>query len=254
MGAGLQAACAVLLLVACNGSRAPVVRPGGGAEHLDSTVHVVPGEQMTYVIRWYNVDVARVRVGIGYPGFIGEQPAIVIKSVTEGYGLSELLIDDAYWSLRTELDTARGLPLRASEVISWNDGRPHREEQDRRWRAGQRTHNLHSGVAMMRAWRPSPGTEASEHVNIVANFGVDLKMAGRQYLPAHEIHAYRIDCVAHLGIDVPFSVWFSDDERRVLLRARAYSKFGTFTADLRSWRRVRPSASQPAQGAAPARP
>jgi hypothetical protein len=175
---------AIVAMVGCTGVRpvAPAPRDRARTAALDGAVVAVPGETMEFRVSLRGVKVGLVQTAVGWPGVIGERPALIICSRGKTEGVLSL-IGDLTWELSSTIDTARGVPIEDHEE-AWAElaGDKHHENHRRRWDADDALHDIHSAVGAVRGRRSKPGDSTAFEVEIGgAHLDVALAHTGRAF-------------------------------------------------------------------------
>jgi len=232
----------VALLVGC--ASPPPVSPlppapiEGDSETLALAPFGVPGEQMTYHVRFRNILVGKVQVAVGAEGHHRRRRAISVTSRVESDGLVAM-VKDAYYQLTTTIDLTTGLPLETkTEYAVTYKGNREKGERQREWRAkGQ--HNVHTFVGLLRAWDPADLERKAVEVRFGRRYHVELVASSRGLVktPLGRKPAIRIDARIESGRGFPAVLWMSDDRNRLLLRVDVETKYGKVSVELISYQR-----------------
>ena len=187
---------------------------------------------MEYQVSLRGIQVARMAVAIGEPGFVDNHPAIIMRSRATSGGILSM-IGSLTWELTTTIDTSTGLPLSEHEVVDVEfAGKHEHQDETRNWSAGDTRLNVHSAAGVLRAWRSQLGDTKALDVSIESAY-IDLALAdvGREF-------AVNQPAVRYAGKargQYPATLWVSDDAARVPLRMVADSKWGEIEVILGSY-------------------
>lgn len=188
----------------------------------------VPGETIEYEIALSGLTLARMQVAVGEPGWVDGKRAIIVRSRATSAGLLSLLRDPR-WELTTTIDLTTGLPLHELEERRMvQGGAPTHHRRERAWTGTAL--NLHAAAGALRGWLSQQGDRATCQVELdPLTIDVEVWHAGREVLPGPR-PAVRYEGIARGTYR--FTVWISDDDARVPLRARTDSRWGTVTMEL----------------------
>ena len=254
------------LLIGCS-HRAPVPVPPARPATVDLTVPlppgpmIHPGESIDAEVRVGEVVAARGTAQVGFAR--DAQDLLDVQIDVHGTGVVALL-RHALMVKRTRFSPETGFPVRYTTEIELGDkerrfevvlGRRKFRYQyfrnyDRTVRGGnrlptgERAHDAPTAVLMLRGWRPHPGTRGRFYavagrrlwqVDVVYEGPVTLvrKREPEERTPAvrYNGRGLRLHPNPDKRIERKFSIWFSDDERRIPLRAAAETRFGEVHVD-----------------------
>jgi hypothetical protein len=230
------------LVVGCAGAPPPSLLPSapveGTSEVLALSPFGVPGEQMTYHVKWKRVLIGKVQVAVGGEGRYGKRRAIKVTSRAESDGLVAM-VDDAHYQLTTTIDLTTGEPLETKTQYSATyKGQTEKGERERKWTAADQ-HNVHTFVGVLRAWDPADLERKAVEVRFGRRFHVELVASSRGPMKTEigRRPAIRIDARVGSGRGYPAVIWMSDDRHRLPLRVEVETKYGTVSADLIRYQR-----------------
>jgi hypothetical protein len=214
------AACARVAAAPSAPAPAPVQHPLGAPL-------AIPGESMVFELTFRGLQVARVQVAIGQPGWVDGKPSIIVKSHGETDGLVAL-IGELDWTLATTMHLVDGTPLLVEEdaIIKFRGKTDTNHE-----RSTDARHTIHSAVCVLRGWRSRAGQEGSLAMRVdQAHIELRFHEAAREFLEVAGKPAVRYDGVARGKF--PFKIWISDDTARVPLRLETSTKWGDVAVEL----------------------
>jgi hypothetical protein len=256
---------AVALSVGCAGARAAA--PGAAVAPVDPTApieqptridsHWVPGERIMWHVSFRGIPLVRAILAVGQPGELAGVRTIIVKSRLEGLSLVAAVVDfrvemqswiDLDLGKPTRLDveanvgderdwaTIRFAPGRIDRTYSRKGREP--RTKTRTLPNGARTHDVHSLLGFLRGWAPKAGTHAE-----IRHFDDSKLRIHRVRLTRYELFdsvlgkvpAARIDGIVSKrsgGKGKRYTVWISDDGRRVPLRMEVPTKHGPVSLDL----------------------
>lgn len=218
----------MVVLAGCTGVK-PVPRPRAHATPLTGATLAVPGETMEFRVSLRGLKVGLVQTAVGWPGVIGERPALIVRSRGKTDGLLTL-IGDLTWELSSTIDTTRGTPIEDHEE-AWAElaGDKHHENHHRHWDDDEALHDIHSAVTSVRGWRSQPGDKTGFEVEIGgARLDVALWHVGR----AFAVHQPAVRYDGLVEDKIPITAWVSDDAARVPLKLVARSEWGEIAVEL----------------------
>lgn len=267
---------ATLLVSACGGS-APVYRqaaeltppPGPPAPLEVQKPFFIAGEQMEWKVSLRGIVGGHVQLAIGDPGVIDGRQVLIVRSRARTTGVAAM-IRKVRDEVTTWVDLGMRGPHRLEASLVFGDKRS-RVEVDfepaayqmlyhrrgahaQRWR--QRlpknliAHDAHSALALVRGWRPTPGTQAfffavgGRHLwhNVITYRGT-----GEILTPMGKRPAIRIDGIARrLNRNLSFNthkkprsytVWISNDDKRLPLMVTAKTEYGLIKIELVDWQK-----------------
>lgn len=250
----------------------PVPPPPGSAASQPPTPLIVsapyfrPGEQMSWELALHGIFGGQAVLVVGEPAVVDGHNVVAVHSQTETAGavkvIKEVRDDITTW---IDLDTTRPIRLtgelkfgekeiRIDTVFTATGFESVYQKGDQRPRTVRRTvptaftYDTHSLIGVLRAWDPEPGTRA--YFYAVAGRRLwhnSIRFVGR------ELHRTRLGLSPTLRFEgvatrvnsrlIPerhkkprsFTVWFSDDARRVPLLLLARTEYGEVTAELTSY-------------------
>ncbi len=234
------------------------------------------GESMKVEVFLDDVLAGRGELHAGSPCKLGGQTLIPVATSAESTGLARLIQSaKADTAGLIDLETSFPVEARSDSTIGKDRGLAEvmfsksifdfrhtrfRDEGNKinvdeiRLPIEQTPHDGHSALGYLRNWRPAPGT----HGFLYAVYGrhpwkADLVFAGPELLrTAHgDAKVVRIDGVAEklIGRSLvvaegvpkrPFTMWFSDDERRAPLRILIETNLAKITIELVAYKRTDP--------------
>jgi hypothetical protein len=227
---------------------------------------VVPGEQFLWQVNASGMTAGELAVAVGVPGILHGQRVLIMRARASSAGMANLVRDETV-DFVTQLDLRTGTPLyqqsessgrRASRtevrfaaggmtIASKASGRPERTVQQTLPRAGE-THDLYSFIAAMRQFRPGPGRGAELAVLARSRVWRCRVVQGASEMvttPLGTFRAVRLDGEAQrmtTGYQadraVPprrFTMWYSEDSRRLPLRFSAETIFGPVRVELATY-------------------
>jgi hypothetical protein len=224
-----------------------------------------PGEYLAWKVKWKGFAGGRAQLVVGEPGSVGSEDAIIVRSITETKGLVAVFkhIRD---ELTTVIDLAGGAPLRADNLLEAGKaseridiefgGKTYRIQ--RRLNGGGETgftqrvpddaswsHDLHSIMAHLRAWTPSPGERGYFYIQSGRSFfHVELHAVATEEIETElgRLEAMKLDGSAKLLAQdgkVPpsqvvrsMTMWLSTDPLRLPLKMVAETGYGDVYAVL----------------------
>lgn len=230
-------ALVAMCLVACAGGGSGVVAAAAPAlatepRQFEGPGFGVPGEKMTFDVRLRGVSVGRLRIAVGEVGEVDGRRAIIVRSLVDSAGVLAI-VRDLSWELSSTLDLERGYPLVEHSIYAARvGGRVEAEDRQRDYSLTGKTHNLHSLVAMVRAWSPAEGEQVACRVRLAGRFGITLRAGARRYSREFRRPTLLLEGKAGVGREVAFAVEVSDDGVRVPLRVDVDTKLGRLSVVL----------------------
>ncbi|HUH04800.1 MAG TPA: DUF3108 domain-containing protein, partial [Kofleriaceae bacterium] len=132
----------------------------------------VPGETMTFEVRWFDVVMGGLNLAVGDPGTTEGRPAIVVRLEAHTDGILKL-VTDARSETAALLDLDTGVPLQLAGNIDdlysgeIMDRDYQQKEVSLEWRPfalsmpdGVRATETLGGLGLLRGWHPAPGQRA----------------------------------------------------------------------------------------------
>lgn len=221
--------------------------------------HWVPGERMMWHLSFKGIPLVRAMLAVGKPGLLDGRRTIIVKTRLEPMSVVAAMVDFRI-EMQSWIDTALHRPDRLEfyarvkddeenrGVVWFRDGeivtRLERTNRAPRTRTkklpgGGRTHDVHTLLSVLRGWTPKAG----EHARLV-HFDDDklrrhvVRLTRYELFdsePLGRVPAARIDGVISLRSGSngrPYTVWISDDARRVPLRIEMPTRHGPVSLDL----------------------
>lgn len=207
----------LLLLASCAAAAHPPAKSDAGpAPEVElAKPFAVPGEAMEYAASLRGLDVGRAVTAVGKLGYADGHRSVIIKTRGQSTGMIALLAE-LTWEETSTVDVDRGHVL-ASHEESWDVIAGGHEEHDVFTIGDEGSHDLHSAVAAVRAWRSMPGQHAKLTVRFAGgSFPTELADMGHGYLVSAQQPAVRYE--GTFDHAVKFAAWVSDDIARVPLR------------------------------------
>ncbi len=241
----------------------PPPDPGAAPVQLGAESLFIPGEYLSWQVKWKGLAGGRTQLVVGQPGTLEGRKAIIIRSETRGDGLLAVfrhMRDE----LTTIVDLDDGAPIRSEGIVE--EGRDvaqvevvfadagyeallREDGEEKRWKQvvpeGSHADDWQSAFAFMRLWNPEPGTRGYFYAQSGRSFyRVEVAAAGVEEL---RLELGTFDCqrfegearkLDKLGARVPdveprrFSLWFTDDDRHLPVRIVADTSFGDVHAEL----------------------
>jgi len=269
-------ALAGFLVSACGGAppvyraSVEVVTPPGPPIPLEvETPFFIPGEQMDWQLSLRGVVGGKAQLAIGEPGEVDGKNVLIIRSRVETTGVAALIkkISDDVTSW-LNLDTAASQYMEAN--MRFGTKRSHVKVKFRRGgydmmyhRRGRRArrwtqklpndlvaHEAHSVLAMLRAWRPADGTKAYFFAvggrriwyNVVQYKGKGTVLTAMGKRKAIRIEGTARRLYRNLKFNKrkkmrSYTMWISDDEKRLPLMVTAKTEYGLVKVELVSWQK-----------------
>ena len=228
-----------------------------------------PGETMAFEVRLGNMLAGEAALAVGEVGEVEGKRAVVVKSRAATAGAAALLTkisDEA----TTVIDMATGRPMSLNTIVEHGTKRTEAqatftgtsadvtykrsdEEKPHTFKInfGQNgVHDMHSAMAQVRGWRPTPGTTRTVYVvggrrlwrvdvKLVGNETVGSSLGNRRAIKL-EGTSYRAKPNFDIETSRPartFQVWLSDDADRVPLKVLAKTELGEVTVELTDYQR-----------------
>jgi hypothetical protein len=227
----------------------------------------LPGEVMGFELSLRGVVGGEATIAVGQPGEIDGREVIVVRSRTRSAGVARLfkIVQD---DVTTWIDRATGRPVRLEADVKFGDkearietafaaGEPgpftiryaRRHQPTRRLRQlmppGEAALDGHSVLGVLRGWDAPAGTQSYFHVLAGRRLWHNqITLAGTERITTAlgRFSARRIDAVAwrldthlrRMRNKKPrhYSIWVSDDERRLPIRIEAKTEYGAVKVEL----------------------
>jgi hypothetical protein len=238
----------------------PVALGVGAAQYL-------PGEVMRFELSLRGVVGGAATIVVGEPGRIEGREVIVVRSRTRSAGVARLfkVVQD---DVTTWIDRATGRPLRLEADVKFGDKEarietafaggdpgPFTIRYARRYQPTRRLRQLmppgeaaldgHSVLGALRGWDAAAGAQAFFHVlagrrlwhNQITFAGTERVTTSLGRFTARRIDAvaWRLDThLRRMRNKKPrhYSIWVSDDERRLPIRIEAKTEYGAVKVEL----------------------
>ncbi len=233
--------------------------------HVDRSFWI-PGEQMRWELSARGIVGLEVVLGVGQPGVFEGRNTVIVRSRTRGVGLVNAVVDieaesetwidlDAALPLlrttservgkREKHATTRFLPGKIERTVKRGEGREHSYE--RTLPDGVALHDIHSMLGILRAWEPEEGSYA--YLDVIED-GLQrrqlVRFTRREVVktavgrnPAIRLDVLILRRGQHRRQGHPYSLWISDDARRLPLLLVVPTKVGSVRFELVSYRRPR---------------
>lgn len=187
--AGLAVGLLVALLGACGGG-VEVRDLGGPRGRGPSAVHVLAGEQLEWEVRWLDVVVGRVQLGVGQPGQLDGRTVVVTRSRAASDGALALFLHPGGLELTNWIDVERGVPIAQAgrfdrvydgEVFGMRLGAFAWPMTPWKTQPGPPIHSIHSALGLLRGWRAQGGERTTILVRLRSRVvRLDLAAVGRE--------------------------------------------------------------------------
>ena len=192
----------------------------------------VPDETMQFRVRFRGLTVGIVQTAIGHDGWIGERPAIIVRSRGHSDGIAAMF-GSLVWELTTTLDLDHALPIDDHEE-AWIEfaGKQDHEDDHHTWRAGRSPPRRALGDRLLarlaqQARRSYPGRDPDRR-RLVRDRSLGRR--SRALGIAADKPAVRYEGLVDRRVH--FTIWLSDDSARVPLAFRCDTQFGMIAVDL----------------------
>ncbi len=274
--ATIAIALAGMMVSACAGappvyrSSEEVVTPPGPPVPLEvDKPFFIPGEQMDWKLSLRGIEGGRAQLAVGEPGLIEGKNIVIMRSRVESTGVVALIkkVSDDVTSW-LNMDTASSQFMEANLTFGKRSSRVkvdfhrggykimyhRRGRMARRWRQrlphGLVAHEAHSVLAMLRAWRPADGTKAYFFAvggrriwhNVVQYKGKGTVLTAMGKRPALRIEGVARRLYRNLRFNTKkkprsYTLWISDDDKRLPLMVTAKTEYGLVKVELVSWQK-----------------
>lgn len=238
--------------------------------------YFIPGERMTWALSLRGIFGGEAVMAMGEPGFVDGRQVLLVRSQTATAGavklIKEVRDDITTW---IDIDTARPIQINgelkfgaremrvATEFTATGYTTEH-QRLDRESKPRKRkqtvpialTHDTHSLIGVMRAWDPEEGTRAYFYAvagrrlwhNSIRFTGRESKRTRMGLFPTMRFDGVATRVTARLLPDKrkkprSYTVWFSDDAKRLPLLLVARTEYGDVAVELRDYRRPEPLVS-----------
>jgi hypothetical protein len=229
----------------------------------------VPGEYLSFKVKWKGFAGGSTQIISGQPGVEGGRNALVVRSITATEGLMAVfkrLRDE----LTTVIDVDSGAPISSQNAVEVGRdlGRIDIAFGDRMFTVDQAStassreswkqiipedgpwaHDLHSILAHLRAWSPPLGSRGFCYVQSAKSFfRLDVVAAGREVVEtdAGDFEALRFEGVATgldrlgkplaSGLTRKMSFWISTGDERIPVKLLSETQYGDVYAVLVEYR------------------
>jgi hypothetical protein len=229
---------------------------------------LVPGEQMTWELSLGGILGGEAMMAVGTPGEVDGRRIVILRSRIESAGLVAVL-KQVRDEVTTWIDPDTGLPVYLHADVTFGEraaiiesnfssdgfqlsyarkgGRAYLMRQ--KLPAGESAHDAHSVLGALRAWEPGRGARAYFYILSGRHLWRNtMQFAGREAVKTGlgRMAALRFDAVAqrvtsNLAIDPhkkprQYSVWLSDDQRRLPVLVLARTEYGDVKVELTDYR------------------
>jgi hypothetical protein len=252
---------------------APAAEPVTSAPPIALTVDqafFIPGEQMTWALSLRGIFGGEAVMAMGEPGYVDGRHVLVVRSRTATAGAVKM-IKEVRDDITTWIDIDSSLPIRISGELKFGARetrvateftktgytteyqRLNRDKKPRKHKQvvpTELTHDTHSLIGVMRAWNPEAGTRAYFYTvagrrlwhNSIRFTGRETKRTRMGLFPTMRFDGVATRVNRRLLPDQrkkprSYTVWFSDDAKRMPLLLIARTEYGDVAVELIDYQR-----------------
>ncbi len=251
----------------------PTAEPASSRPPVALTVDAtffIPGEQMTWALSLRGIFGGEAVMAMGEPGYIDGRHVLLVRSQTATAGVVKL-IKEVRDDITTWIDIDSSLPIRISGDLKFGARETRvateftatgytteyqRLDRDKKPRKRSQvvptglTHDTHSLIGVMRAWNPEVGTRAYFYTvagrrlwhNSISFTGRETKRTRMGLFPTMRFDGVATRVTRRLVPDQrkkprSYTVWFSDDAKRMPLLLVARTEYGDVSVELTDYHR-----------------